>query len=479
MTIVEVMPVADFHGKFGWGYDGVCLFAPTRLYGEPNDFRRFVDRAHAEGLGVILDVVYNHFGTVGHTIPQFSEYFRAANYANEWGDAINFDGEHSRAVREFFLANVRYWITEFHLDGLRFDATQSIHDRSESHILTELVDAARNAAGNRSLFLVAENELQDVRMVRPVAAGGHAMDALWNDDFQHAAHVRLTGCNEAYYSDFQGNASELLAAVKRGFVYQGQLSQWQKKPRGTPTKGLPASAFVTFLENHDQVANSGLGARLAQLTSPGRLRAMTALWLLSPQTPMFFQGQEFGASAPFLYFADNVGDQRRLVAEGRGKFLGQFPSLASAEAQARLSDPADRSTFERCRLNLSERESHAQTYALHFDLLRLRREDPVFSRQQIEKLDGMVIGLDCVVVRYFSDSDDDRLLIVNFGRDLKLAPLPEPLIAPPADCHWTLLWSSEEPEYGGSGTAHFEIENAWHIAGEAALVLKSSLPAES
>jgi maltooligosyltrehalose trehalohydrolase len=472
MTLLEVMPVADFPGTFGWGYDGVCLFSPSRLYGEPDDFRMFVDRAHAVGLGVILDVVYNHFGNVDNSIPQFSADFRAPAHANEWGEAINFDGENSAGVREFFLANAHYWISEFHLDGLRFDATQAIHDSSRRHILQELVAAARAAAHGRSVFLVAENEPEDVRMVRSPAAGGHGFDAIWNDDFHHAAHVRLTGHNEAYYSDFRGSAAELLAAVTHGFLYQGQHSKWQGKPRGTPTGGIPAEAFVTFLQNHDQVANSGSGLRILQLTSPGRLRAMTALWLLAPQTPMFFQGQEFGASTPFLFFADNSGEQRRIVAQGRGRFLSQFPSLASAEAQNHLADPAERSTFERCRLDFQERELNRSIYDLHIDLLRLRREDRVFNSRQFGGLDGTTIGSDCLAVRFSGDGEDARLLFVNFGADLRLSPLALPQVAEPSGKSWISVWSSEDSKYGGAGTVPLQVESAWQIPGEAAVVLR-------
>lgn len=473
MTLLEVMPVAEFPGEFGWGYDGVCLFAPTRLYGNPDDFRRFVDTAHSEGLGVILDVVYNHFGTVGHTIPQFSEAFRAEHYANEWGDAINFDGDNSQSVREFFLANVRYWISEFHLDGLRFDATHAIHDKSERHILGELATAAREAAGDRKIFLVAENQSQDVRLIQPVETGGYGMDAIWNDDFHHSARVRLTGVNEAYYSDYLGSVAELLAAIKEGFLYQGQWSRWEKRPRGTPTRGLPASAFVTFLQNHDQISNSGHGLRVDNLTSPGRLRALTALWLLAPQTPMFFQGQEFAATAPFLYFADNTGQQRRLVAQGRAKFLSQFPSLASDAAQAGLPDPADRSTFDQCRVDQTDRKTHQQIYSLHIDLLQLRRSDPLFRRQRSDLLDGTVLGPDCLSVRYFGDGQSDRLLLVNLGAELSLSPLPLPLLAPPAGCSWQLLWSSEAPAYGGSGAASIVRSDGWCVPGESAVVMTS------
>jgi maltooligosyltrehalose trehalohydrolase len=477
MTVLELMPVADFPGEFGWGYDGVAFFAPTRLYGSPDDFRRFVDRAHAGGLGVILDVVYNHYGSLLNSLPQFSDDYTTDRHANEWGGAINFDGTNSGPVREFFLANARYWIDEFHLDGLRFDATQFIMDDSESHILTELVTAAREAGGGRTLFIVAENEPQKVRMLRSPAEGGHGMDAIWNDDFHHAAMVRLTGHNEAYYSDFMGTAEEFLGAIQRGFMYQGQLSQWQKKPRGTSTRCWSATAFVTFLQNHDQIANSGLGDRVHKLCSPGRWRAMTALWLLAPQTPMFFQGQEFSASTPFLYFADNTGEQAGQVARGRLRFLSQFPTLATPEAKTHVAEPVDRSTFERCRLNLAERQTHSQSYALHQDLLRLRREEPVFSRQRADLLDGATLGPDCLIVRYFGDTEnDDRLLVVNLGNDLRYSPAPQALLAPPAECVWEILWSTNRVEYGGVGTPPIETETGWQIAGESAVVLRPVAP---
>ena len=475
MTIIEVMPVADFVGEFGWGYDGVCLFAPTRLYGRPDDFRRFVDQAHAENLGVILDVVYNHFGTVGNFIPLFSDDFRSRRYSNDWGDAINFDDTNSGPVREFFLANVRYWMEEFHLDGLRFDATQSIHDSSQEHILQALATEARQAARPRQIFLVAENEQQDVRTIRRPADGGYGLDAAWNDDFHHAAKVRLTGHNEAYLSDYTGAPAEFVAALKFGFLYQGQLSQWQNNPRGTPTTGIPAIGFINFLQNHDQIANSGLGERVDRLTSPGRLRAMTALWLLAPQTPMFFQGQEFAASSSFLFFADNAPDQAKLVRAGRANFLSQFPTLKTPEAQALLKDPADRTTFESCKLDFTQRRDHRQIYDLHVDLLRLRRDDPVFSRQRSDGLEGAVLGPDCACLRYFGDDGQDRLVLANFGRDWQLTPLSQPLLAPPAAKTWRLLWSSNDAKYGACGTPPLELKTGWRIPGEATIVLEPSL----
>lgn len=478
MTVLEIMPVADFPGEFGWGYDGVCHFAPTRLYGTPDDFRRFVDRAHALGLGVILDVVYNHFGPSGNWLPQFSDYYTTKKYDNEWGDAINFDGEHAEGVRDFFKANARYWIEEFHLDGFRFDATQSIHDESQPHILTEIVAEARAAAGNRELLIVSENEPQNVQMVRTPEDGGHGMNSLWNDDFHHAATVRLTGRNEAYYSDYTGSAEEFVSISQFGFLYQGQRSQWQEAPRGTPTTGLPGTCFVSFLQNHDQVANSGTGARIHQLTSPGRLRAMTTLWLLLPQTPMFFQGQEFCSSNPFFYFADNQGELAGLVADGRAKFLSQFPSLDGPEARQRFRDPADRTTFQDCCLDFSDRMKNAPCYAMHADLLRLRREDPVFRRQSADQIRGCPLNSDCLLLRYFGGAGDDRLVIVNFGCDLHFSPAPQPLLAPPEGRRWTPLWDSSRFEYGGSGVAAAEADDGWHFAGESACVLRA-IPGES
>ncbi|HEX5581654.1 MAG TPA: malto-oligosyltrehalose trehalohydrolase, partial [Gemmatimonadaceae bacterium] len=381
VTVVEVMPVADFPGRFGWGYDGVNLFAPTRLYGTPDDLRSFVDRAHQLGIGVILDVVYNHLGPDGNYLRAFAPHYFSA-IATEWGEAINFDGEHCGPVREYFLANARYWIDEFHLDGLRLDATQSIHDRSEPHILAEITATVRDAAAGRETIVIGENEPQASRLMRPTREGGQGLDGLWNDDFHHSAMVALTGQREAYYTPHLGRPQEFVSAAKHGFLYQGQRYHWQEKRRGTAALDLAPWRFVHFTQNHDQVANSARGLRAHQLSSPGRHRAMTALLLLGPQTPMLFMGQEFAASAPFLYFADHEPALARRVEEGRREFISQFPSADAPEMRALLPPPHDPATFERCKLDLAERERHRAVYELHRDLLRVRREDPVLSAQR-------------------------------------------------------------------------------------------------
>jgi maltooligosyltrehalose trehalohydrolase len=472
ITCLEVMPIADFDGRFGWGYDGVNQFAPTRLYGEPDDFRAFVDEAHRHGLAVLLDVVYNHFGSAGNFVGEFSRDYFSDRYQNDWGEPINFDGKNSGSVREFFLTNVRYWLEEFHLDGLRLDATQALNDASEPHIIQVIGETARRAAAGRQVIVLGENEPQHTQLVRPCQHGGCGLDALWNDDLHHSAMVRLSGRNEAYYTDYLGSPQEFISLAKWGFLYQGQRYAWQKARRGSPTFGLPAATFVNFLQNHDQVPNSARGRRVHELTSPGRMRAMTAYLLLIPGTPLLFQGQEFASSSPFLYFADNDGPRAEQVVEGRSKFLAQFPSLATDEMQSVLADPADPHTFERSKLDFSDRQRNALTLLLHRDLLRLRREDPVFAAQDADRLAGAVLSADAFVLRFFGPDHSDRLLIVNFGRDLHLDPAPEPLLAPVWQREWRLIWSSESPSYGGNGTPAVESDDNWRIPGEAAVVLR-------
>jgi maltooligosyltrehalose trehalohydrolase len=317
VTAIEVMPIADFAGRFGWEYDGVNLSAPTRLYGEPDDLRRLVDSAHHLGLGVILDVVYDHL----------------------WGQAVNFDGSDAGPVREFFATNAGYRIDEFHLDGLRLDATQQMFDSSSEHILSVITRRVREAARGRATFVVAENERQQAKLARAGSTGGYGLDALWKDDFHHAARVATTGNRAAYYSDYLGHPQELVSAVKCGYLYQGQPSSWQKAPRGTASRDLAPRVFVNYLQNHDQVANSGRGDRVHRLTSPGRLKAMTAVLLLTPATPLLFMGQEFAATAPFLYFADHRDELAAAVREGQLEYLRQFPSLATVEMRHHIPDP--------------------------------------------------------------------------------------------------------------------------------------------
>jgi len=473
ITLLEIMPVADFPGSFGWGYDGVNLFAPTHLYGRPDDFRALVDCAHALGLGVLLDVVYNHLGPDGNYLKQFSEAYFTNRYENEWGEAINFDGDDSHGVREFFVSNACYWIEEFHLDGLRFDATQQIFDTSPEHILASITREARRAAKRRSIVLVAENEAQLARLARSPQAGGYGLDAIWNDDFHHTARVALTGRTEAYYSDYRGSPQELMSAIKWGFLFQGQYYTWHHKCRGSFALDLPPTAFVNYVQNHDQIANSIDGARLHQMSAFGQYKAITALLLLGPGTPMLFQGQEYGASTPFLFFSDHNKQLAALVQQGRADFLAQFPSIASLRGEFLSNAPQNSATFERCKLNETERRDNKLWVALHRDLLRLRREDPVFHAQRSDWIHGAVLGHSAFVLRFFAGMHGDRLLIINLGRDLHLRPAPEPLLAPPDDARWEILWSSEYPQYGGSGCPPMTRTGTWKVPGHCAVVMQS------
>jgi maltooligosyltrehalose trehalohydrolase len=472
ITLLELLPVNEFAGRFGWGYDGVALYAPTRLYGEPDDFRRFVDRAHALGMGVILDVVYNHLGPDGNYLRQYADEYFTTRYTTDWGDAMNFDGTRAGPVREFCLANARYWIDEFHLDGLRLDASQNIYDSSPRHIVQEIGEAVRRAAAGRTTFIVAENEPQEASLARPTEEGGLGLDALWNDDWHHSATVALTGRNEAYYADYRGTAAEFVAGAKFGFLFQGQWYTWQHRARGRAAFDLPARRFVHFLQNHDQVANSFRGERLHRLSSASRLRAMTALLLLGPQTPMLFQGQEFSASSPFLYFADHTPELMQHVRRGRAEFLSQFQSIAARSSAVPLPDPGDPATFERSKLDHAERERHAETLALHRDLLTLRRTDAVLRPAARAGIDAAVLSEQALVIRYFGRAGHDRLLLVNLGAPLGFDIVPEPLLAPPSRAGWALRWDSEAPKYGGLGTPRVPpLLHGWCMPGGSAVVL--------
>ncbi len=473
ITVIEMMPVADFPGEFGWGYDGVDFFAPSHLYGTPEDLRAFIDRAHSLGLALILDVVYNHFGPDGNYLGVFSDDYLVREKENEWGNAINFDGPNSGPVREFFITNGRYWIEEFHFDGFRFDATHAIRDQSSEYIIGAVGRAARKAAGSRSIILIAENDLQEAKMARPRYVGGDDLDGMWNDDFHHSAVVALTGRSQAYYGDYRGAPQEFISAAKQGFLYQGQALSWQKALRGTPTFGISPEVFVSFIENHDQIANTGPGERLRFQTSPGRYRAMTALLLLGPWTPLLFQGEEFGASSPFLFFAD-IGDSsvRDAIRRGRAEWLAPFLSVTEEEARRRLPAPDYPDVFARCKLDFSEREKNRELYELHVDLLKLRREDSRFQQQIRGGIDGAVLGPASFVLRYFSKENDDRLLVVNFGKSQVLEPAPEPLLAPASGCRWETLWTSDSPRYGGTGSAAVATQEQWVLPAECAVALQ-------
>jgi maltooligosyltrehalose trehalohydrolase len=471
VTLLEMMPVAEFPGQFGWGYDGVSAFAPAHLYGEPDDLRAFIDAAHRHGLAVILDVVYNHFGPDGNYLPCFSDFYLAKENANEWGDAVNFDRDHSPPVREFVRENAAYWVREFHFDGLRLDATHEIYDASSPHILADLTTHARAAARDRDVVIIAENEPQHSRLVRPADKDGYGLDGIWMEDFHHACRVAMTGSREAYFIDFTGTVRELAAAVRYGTLYQGQRSQWLKKRRGSPQTGVDPAQRITFLENHDQVANSADGERLISLTDRRLYRAFTGFFFLVPGTPMLFQGQEFASPHPFLFFADHNPELALLVAKGRGEFLSQFASVD----RTLLDPPHDRETFRKSTLDWSFRDRNAWAVDLHRDLIKLKRADPVIRNQGRDGVLTDIAGESVVLIRYPDDTHGDRLIVLNIWREQTPEILAQPLLAPPEGKSWRLLWSSEYPAYGGNATPELEdAEGVWRFAARTCALLSAS-----
>ncbi len=477
VNVLELMPVNTFPGRFNWGYDGTHPFAPCAVYGDPDELRRLVDEAHAHGIAVLLDVVYNHFGPDGTYLAQFSKHYFTKRHTTEWGDPVNFDGEGSGPVRAFFLENIRHWVAEYHLDGMRLDATQTLYDDSERHVLAELTDAAREAAGERTLLLLAENEPQDRALLLPTARGGRGCDAMWVDDFHHSARVAATMRSEAYTTDYRGTASELLSCVRFGALYAGQWYAWQQQRRGTPLHEVAPERLVFFLQNHDQVANLAMGDRLHVFGEP-RLRALTAFWLLLPHAPLLFMGQEFFASTPFLYFVDHEPELQALVREGRRDFVAQFPSTRHALDKEGVDPDIGVVAFQRSRLDWSDAERNEKALSLHRELLRLRREDPVFAART--RPEGATLSENALVLRWFGDDErGDRLLVLNLGADLTFDPCPQPLLAPPAGGEWKPLLSSREVRFGGHGAVFPDGTRRWQIPGQCALVLTSQGSEES
>ncbi len=385
VTHLELMPVNQFSGSAGWGYDGVDLFAPHQAYGTPEDLKRLVDACHAKGLAALLDVVYNHFGPTGNYLNNFGPYFTQA-YHTPWGAAVNLDQEGSIEVREFFHDNAAMWLRDYHFDGLRLDAIHAFYDRSAIHFLEDLssrVDSLSAHLG-RHLILIAESDLNDPRIVAPREAGGYGIDAQWSDDFHHALHTILTGENKGYYDDF-GSLSQLAKALQQAFIYDGVRSPNRNRIHGRPIIGLSGHHFLAYAQNHDQIGNRANGERLSHLVSPGKAKIAAALVLTSAYLPMLFQGEEFGASAPFQYFTHHEdADLGRKVSEGR---RSEFRAFGWEPED--VPDPQDPATFERSKLCWKElaNEPHADLLSWHKKLIRFRRERESLTDGQMEKVE--------------------------------------------------------------------------------------------
>ena len=429
VTAVELMPLASFPGERNWGYDGVLPYAPAKPYGRPEDLKRFIDSAHARNLMVLLDVVYNHFGPEGNYLWRYAPQFFSDRHHTPWGQAINFDGPDSRAVRDFFIHNALYWLEEYHFDGLRFDAVHAIVDDSQPDILTELAITIRSSfPDERQIHLVLENDSNQTRYLHPggqeclphTVVGGQ-YDAQWNDDVHHALHVLLTGEKDGFYSDYSENAAWHLArSLAEGFSYQGEASRFRNgRPRGESGCGLPLTCFVTFLQNHDQVGNRALGERMVALVDPVAVKAAMAVLLLAPSPPLIFMGEEFGAATPFLFFCDFGADLAARVRDGRRSEFASFEQFNSRAGKERIPDPNGEETFLRSKIDWTSlgEAPHREWLKFYRELLECRRNSIVPKIEEIAVGRGeyRVLGSHAIQVSWPFVQGGGFELLANLG----------------------------------------------------------------
>jgi malto-oligosyltrehalose trehalohydrolase len=416
-TAIELMPIAEFPGARDWGYDGTQLYAPSSRYGPPEALKRLVEACHARGLAILLDVVYNHFGPEGNYLPAIAPDFFTERHRTPWGAALDFDGPHSRPVRDFMIENALYWLEEYHVDGLRFDAVHAIHDDSDPDILSELARTVRTRIANRPVHLVLENDRNEAHYLTP--RGGYS--AQWNDDLHHALHVLVTGETAGFYGDYAARPAERLGrALAEGFAYQGEPSPFRDgRPRGEPSAGLPPIAFVSFIQNHDHVGNHPLGTRISTRAAEPALHAAVAIVLLSPQIPLLFMGEEWASARPFAFFCDFEPGLADSVRAGRRREFAHFPGFSDEKARQRIPDPTAAATFAMSCLDWAEPEAagHAQWLARYRDLLALRAREIVPRLAGIAGHAGHYAALGDRAVRVqWRLGDGSRLsLIANFA----------------------------------------------------------------
>jgi maltooligosyltrehalose trehalohydrolase len=481
ISAIELMPVADFPGRRNWGYDAVNLYAPEEAYGGPEGLRRLVDAAHCEGLAVLLDVVYNHFGPDGNYLRDFSEHYFTSHHPTPWGDALNFDDDDCEPVREYVVNNACYWAHEFHIDGLRLDATPQIIDESPTHILSELAATVRaSLPAERHFVVIAENDLNEPLVVTPAAQGGWGLDGVWADDFHHQLRVTLTGLQDHYYANYRGLIDDLVTTIRQGWFYTGQhFASWDKL-RGAPADTIWPPRLVYCIENHDQVGNRPLGERLEHMISPELFRAASALLLLLPVTPLIWQGQEWAASSPFQFFTDFEVELGRLVTAGRREEFAAFIAACGED----VPDPQDEATFLRSKLRWDEREHepHAGVLRLYQDLLRLRREHPALRSRDRAACAVQPLGEKALILRRESGPASEALLaLVNLGERFDVDLLAKPATQPPAGYAWDVLMASEDARYGGRGTTAMAHEACgWaqlELSGPGVVLLRACEPA--
>jgi maltooligosyltrehalose trehalohydrolase len=459
VTTLELLPLASAPGARNWGYDGVSFFAPAAVYGGPEGLRRFIDAAHARGLGVLIDAVYNHFGPDGNYLRCFSPHYFTDHHHTPWGDAINYDGEGSDVVRELVLSNVEMWIGDYHADGLRLDAAHAIIDDSSPHLLEEIPRRARAAARGRSVVVIAEDDRNDTRLARPVEKKGLGLDGVWADDLHHQLRRAFAGDSEGYYADYTGSVEDIARTLRQGWFYEGQTSQVHQKTRGTPASELEPWHFVHCIQNHDQIGNRAQGERLGADVSPAAFRAMSTLLLLSPYTPLLFQGQEWNASTPFLYFTDHDAELGKLVTEGRRKEFAGFSRFSGSE----VPDPQAPETFTRSKLDWNEagKPEHAGVLALYRELLRLRAQEPLLKANHRGAFDARALGKSAVVLERRGPGGALHVIVnVKGGLEHRL---PEGA---------RLVSWSEEPRFGGASPQAPLRDGVLRLEGPSAAVVR-------
>ncbi|MDI1480240.1 malto-oligosyltrehalose trehalohydrolase [Polyangium sp. y55x31] len=465
ITAIELMPLASFPGRWNWGYDGVCLYAPQVSYGGPLGLMRLVDAAHAHGLAVIIDAVYNHLGPDGNYLRAYTRRYFTDRHQTPWGEGLNVDGEDARPVREFFARNAEMWIRDYHADGLRLDATHEIRDDGDPHILREIAERARRAGGGKRILVIAEDERNDERLVRPVDENGLGLDAVWADDFHHQMRRAFAGDEDGYFQDYSGSAADIARTLNEGWYYHGQTSPRTGKPRGTSPRSLAPTQFVHCIQNHDQIGNRAFGDRLGESVSPAAFRAMSALLLLSPYVPLLFMGQEWNARTRFQYFTDHGAELGRLVTEGRRKEFSAFASFQGAE----IPDPQAESTFLASKLSYEERDApeHAGVRELHRELLQLRAEHPALRARERGTFEARAVGEDALVLTRRGGGKEVSVWVNVRGRLRQ--KLQEGL-------SHELILATEEARFGGAGGESVReglAEGEVRLDGPAAAVLGS------
>ena len=454
VTAVEIMPVADFAGQYNWGYDGTALFAPARCYGTPDDLRRFVDDAHRIGLAIHLDVVYNHLGPDGAYLETFSPYYFSTRHQSPWGAGVNFDGPHNTEVRRFFIENALHWIHEYHIDGLRLDATHAIVDQSQRHVLAELAAALRQSLdrSGRKVHVIAEDVRNLATMIKPESEQGWGLDAIWSDDFHHQIRRSLAGDHDGYFQDFSGTMQDIASTIKAGWFCRGEPSRYFGQARGTDPSGLTPTRFVFFIQNHDQVGNRALGDRIHHQIDLAIYRAVTALLLLVPQIPLLFMGQEWAASTPFLFFTDHHEELGKIVSQGRRREFSQFEAFRDKNKRAEIPDPQDPKTFQASFLRWQEQkvEPHGSVLRLYKKLLELRRVERALRVRESRcfELDALDDG--ALLLRRFDPLGSDLLAVFRLRgpgvHDLRTNPL-----ADARDRSWKMLLTTEDVEFAPNG----------------------------